>query len=225
LCIEHRDSPWRSTDEYDELVQLEWNNILRRTKTRVWDGIYYRVLNPDALAQQNHPSPILLGTVAYRYVATFPSLSREHSRLALDPLSHLSTVALIRTTDDLYVFGVRNRNGVVDLIGGGAQPDEIEIQSGTDLESNLHKEISEEVGLNRTEIQNLTGIGVVVSSTSNVLIVGHAQLAVTSVEVQRNFHLRTDEEMKRLVFVSAPKLREYLLQMNDYRPLLAQFEL
>ena len=137
LCIEHRDSAWRSTLEYDELVQLEWNNILRRAKTRVWDGVYYRVLNPDALAQENQPSPILLGTVAYRYVATFPSLSHEHSRLALDPFSHLSTVALIRTADDLYVFGVRKQNGVVDLIGGGAQRDEVEIQTGTDLERNL----------------------------------------------------------------------------------------
>ena len=68
-------------------------------------------------------------------------------------------------------------------------------------------------------------MGVVVSSTSNVLIVAHAQLKVTSAEVEKNFHLRTDEEMKRLVFVSAPKLREFLMEMNDYRRLLAQFEL
>ena len=223
LRIENRDAVWRSTPEYDELVQLEWKDILRRARTRVWDGTYYRVLNPSVF-EGNEPSPILLGTIAYRYIATFPSLSQEHSRFNLDPLNHLSTVALIRTTDDLYVFGVRKRNGTVDLIGGGVQSDEIEIHSGADLETNLHKEIFEEAGLNRADIEDLPGIGIVLSGTSNVLIVGYSQLTVNSAEVQKRFEQRTDDEINRLVFVSANKAREFLIQMSDYRRLLTQLE-
>jgi hypothetical protein len=224
LSIEHRDSAWSSTAEYDERVRLEWEEILHHAKTRVWDGTYYRVLNPSVFEEEKGPGAILLGTIGYRYVATFPSLSQEHARFALDPLNHLSTVGLIRTTDNLYVFGVRNRNGAVDLIGGGVQCDEIEIQTGADLEKNLQKEILEETGLNNEDIENLAGIGTVLSSTSNVLIVGHAQLKMTSAEVQRRFQQRTDDEMDRLVFVADEKVREFLMQMSDYRNLLVQLD-
>jgi len=224
LSIEHRDSAWSSTAEYDERVRVEWQKFLHQTKTRVWDGTYYRVLNPRVFDEEKGAGPILLGTIAYRYVATFPSLSQDHTRFALDPLNHLSTVGLIRTRDNLYVFGVRNRNGAVDLIGGGVQSDEIEIQSGADLERNLHKEILEETGLNYEDIENLVGIGTVVSSTSNVLIVGHAQLKMTSAEVKSRFEQRAEHEMERLIFVADENVREFLMQMSDYRNLLVQLD-
>jgi len=224
LLVEHCDSAWSSTAEYDERVRAEWGNLLHHTTTRLWDGTYYRVLNPEIFNEGRWSGPILLGTIAYRYIATFPSLSREHARLELDPLNHLSTVGLIRTTDRLYVFGVRRRPGAVDLIGGGVQSDEFEIQSGADLEKNLYKEILEETGLNQEDIGKLVGIGVVVSSTSNVLVAGHAQLKVDSVEVARRFQQRTEDEMERLIFVADEGVREFLTQMNDYRNLLPQLD-
>lgn len=146
LHIEHHACAWTPSPAYDELVQVEWNRLLDEAKTRVWDGTYYRVLDPAVFVEEKEPAAVLLGTIAYRYIATFPSLSQEHSRRALDPLNHLSTVALIHTADDFYVFGIRNRNGAVDLIGGGAQCDEIEIHRGADLERNLYKEFFEERG-------------------------------------------------------------------------------
>lgn len=224
LWIEHDDSAWNTTVEFDELVQLKWKEVLRDARTRVWDGTYYRVLNPHVFREEKQHMPILLGTIAYRYIATFPSLFQVHSRFALDPPNHLSTVALIRTTDNLNVFGVRNLNGVVDLVGGGAQRDEIEINCGADLEKNLYKEIFEEIGLNHEDIEYLAGIGTVASSTSNVLIVGHAQLKLNSAEVQRKFQQRTDDEMSGLVFVPDDRVREFLMQMRDYRSLLAQLD-
>lgn len=224
LRIEHRDSIWNTTAEYDELVRLEWKNFLLGARTRVWDGTYYRVLNPGVLAEREESAPILLGTIAYRYIATFPSLSQEHSRSALDPLNHLSTVTLIRAADNMYVFGARSRNGTVDLIGGGVQSDEMEINSGTDLEKNLYKEIFEEVGLSKADIENLAGVGAVLSSTSNVLIVAHVQLKVSSSEVLKRFQQRTDDEMNRLVFVTNERVREFLVKMRDYRCLLMQLD-
>lgn len=223
LRIEHHPSTWISTPAYEALVQREWRNLLRETKTRVWDGTYYRVQNPTVF-EDSESAPILLGTIAYRYIATFPCLSQEHSRFGLAPLNHLSTVALLQTTDDLYVFGTRQRNGAVDLIGGGAQCDEIEIHHGADLEKNLYKEFHEEAGLTEPDVGDLAGIGVVYSSTSNVIIVGHAKLNLNSADVQTRFLQRTDEEMDRLVFVSDRNLREFLSQMQDYRSLLAQLE-
>lgn len=224
LSIEHHASSWNSTAEYDQLVALEWAKVLRDARTRIWDGTYYRVLNPSAFLEEKEPAPVLLGTIPFRYIATFPSLSQAHSRLALDPLNHLSTIALIRTTDDLYVFGVRSRSGALDLIGGGAQRDEMVIDSGADLERNLYKEIFEETGLSKTEVRDLAGVGVVLSGTSNVLIVGHARLQVDSDEVQRRFEQRTDNEMSRLVLVADKKVRQFLMQMRDYRSHLAQLD-
>ena len=224
LRIERHESAWNATAEYEDLVQLEWKDMLRRAGTGIWDGTYYRVLNPDVFPDQIETVPILLGTVAYRYIATFPALFQEHSRFALDPLHHLSTVALVRTRDNFYVFGVRSRSGAVDLIGGGAQPDEIEIRCGTDLEKNLHKEIFEETGMNDADIEDLKGIGTVLSKTSNVLIVGHTRLNVDSAVVQRRFQQRTDDEMRRLVFIAANEVPEFLMQMHDYRSLLTQLD-
>lgn len=224
LWIEPCDSIWNTTAEYDGLVRLEWKKILRDARTHIWDGMYYRVLNPAVFKDEEERVPIHLGTIAYRYIATFPALFDEHFRFALEPLNHLSTVALIRTADNQYVFGVRSRNGAVDLIGGGAQCDELEIYSGAELENNLLKEIFEEAGLSKTDIESLEGIGTVFSSTSNVLVVGHARLKVNSAEVRRKFQRRTDEEMNRLVFVTEDNVRAFLMQMYDYRGLLAQLE-
>lgn len=223
LRIKHHGSTWSPTSEYDELVRLQWNNLLGNAKTRVWDGTYYRVLYPSAFKEEGD-APILLGTIAYRYIVTFPSLFQEHFRLALDPLNHLSTAALIRTADDLYLFGVRKQDGTVDLIGGGAQCDEIEINCGADLEKNIYKEIKEEAGLSTKDIEDLAGIGTVVSSTSNLLIVAHVLLKLDSAEAQKRFQQRTDDEMNRLVFVSEDRTRDFLTQLGDYRSLLVQLD-
>lgn len=157
------ESAWRSNARYDELVRGEWEAIVRESVDNVWDGTYYRVQNPRAFVQDDAISPICLGTIPYRYIATFPRLSEEHTRSALEPLNHLSTIALLRTTDNEYVFGIRSRTGVLELIGGGAQRDELEINSGADTEKNLYKEAFEEGGLKETDFDDLAGAGVVIS--------------------------------------------------------------
>lgn len=223
LLLSQSDSAWKSTALYDELVQLRWDDLVRNTKTRVWDGTYYRVLNPEAF-QNNLATPILLGSIPYRYIATFPFLAQQHASFALDPLNHLSTIALIRTADRFYVFGIRTRSGTVDLIGGGAQYAEMPILSGVDLEENLCKELSEETGLEPADVDDLAGIGVLLSSTSNVLVVGRVHLRLNSVDVERRFQHRRDDEMNRLLFVDQAKVRKFLSEMHDYRTLLAELE-
>jgi len=221
VCAE---SQWSSSARYDELVRSEWEAIVRESTAHIWDGRYYRVQNPDAFARDSALFPICLGTIAYRYIATFPRLFDEHAGLALEPLNHLSTIALIRTADNRYVFGVRNRTGLLELIGGGAQCDELEIHSGADLEKNLYKEAFEEAGLNEADFNDLAGAGVVTSSTSNILIVAHAKLNLDSDEVRRKFELRSEDEMNRLVFIPSENVRSLLKGMHDYRNLISLLE-
>jgi predicted NUDIX family phosphoesterase len=155
-------------------------------------------------------------------VSTFPKLHQQHADHELEPFHHLSTIALIRTLDGHYLFGRRSRNGEVDLIGGGVQCDELAVTCGADLERNLFKEIHEEVGIREDDIEQLAGIGILLSGTSNVLIVAHANLALTRAEAAARFAMRTDNEMSEPVFVRECELCPMLRAMSDYRRLIPE---
>ncbi|MGD0940055.1 MAG: hypothetical protein ABR905_10110 [Terracidiphilus sp.] len=211
---------WSATPEYNELVDAEWENMLIDAKNSIWDGAYYRVVNANELETRSQPGLMRLGTIRYRYIATFPALHRHHSRLGLDLLYHLSTAALIRTTDGYYLFGRRARNGLIGLIGGGAQADELVISGGPSLKQKLYKEIHEEVGIYEGDIEELAGIGIVLSETSNVLIIGLARTGLSKSDAMARFGQRTEDEMAEPVFVHEDKLRCFLQDMTGYRKLI-----
>ena len=213
---------WSAPAVYEALVDAAWKDLLAHTTQPIWDGTYYRVLNPAELENGSGTVEVRLGTIRYRYIATFAELHRHHARYQLEPLHHLSTIALLRTSDGYYLFGRRTSNGEIDLIGGGVQRDELVIAKGPDLERNLLKEIHEEVGIDGTRIHQVTGIGILFSSTSNVLIVGHANVGLTRSESVARFALRTDDEMSEPVFVREDELRPVLRSMSDYRPLIPE---
>jgi 8-oxo-dGTP pyrophosphatase MutT (NUDIX family) len=190
------------------------------SKNTIWDGTYYRVVNASQLETRSEVGLMQLGTIRYRYIATFPTLHRHHARCGLDPLYHLSTTALIRTIDGYYLFGKRARNGSIDLIGGGAHADELMISGGPNIEQNLYKEIHEEVGIWEDEIEELAGIGIVFSGTSNVLVIGHARAGLSKADAIARFGQRTENEMTEPIFVHEDKLRGFLRDMTRYRKLI-----
>jgi len=215
IHIELCNDPWATNAEYDELVQSVWAKM--RQERPLWDGDYYRVLDPTELSGG---ATVRLGMIPYRYIATYPRLHEQHMQHALSALYHLSTGALIRTSDGFYVFGKRTRNGIVDLLGGGVQPEELAVACGADLEENLYKEILEEAGLRRSDVEEFSGIGVVVAATSNVILMALVHLKITSNEVETRFSGRTEDEMAELVFVPESEIQRYLDGMTDYRKLL-----
>ncbi len=216
ICAEK----WRATPEYDDLVDVEWETMVFQEKNAIWDGTYYRVVNASELETQSEVGLMQLGTIRYRYIATFPALHQQHARCGLDPLYHLSTIALIRTIDGYYLFGKRTRNGFIDLIGGGAQTDELVISGGPNIEQNLYKEIHEEVGVCEDDIEELAGIGVMLSGTSNVLIIGHIRTGLSRTDAIARFDQRTENEMTEPMFVHEDKLRGFLWNMTGYRRLI-----
>jgi 8-oxo-dGTP pyrophosphatase MutT (NUDIX family) len=217
LAVELHSDEWTPPPDYEVMVNAAWNDLLARTTHPLWDGIYYRVLG----VQDCDQGLLRLGTVRYRYIATFPGLHQHHACLNLEPLNHLSIIALIRCSDGFYLFGRRTGNGETDFIGGGVQKDELEIAAGADLERNLLKEIQEETGIRRDAIQQLTGIGILLSSTSNVLIAGHANTGLTKAQAIAGFAERTDDEMSDLVFIPKTELASALRSMSDYRQLIS----
>lgn len=211
---------WTATPDYNGLVDVEWESMVLQAKNPIWDGTYYRVINASELETRSEGGRMQLGTIRYRYIATFPALHQHHARCGLAPLYHLSTTALIRTIDGYYLFGKRVRNGSIDLIGGGAQTDELVISSGLGVEQNLYKEIHEEVGICKDDIEELAGIGIVLSETSNVLLIGHAQVGLSKIDTIAQFDQRTENEMTEPVFVHEDKLQGFLRDMTGYRKLI-----
>ena len=222
LQVESCEKQWSVPRDYEDLVRAEWQRLTRDEHRNLWDGNSYRVLNAPRLDARAGNFTLLLGTIRYRYIATFSALHDAHSSMALEPLNHLSTIALIETLDGFYIFGRRTRNGAVELIGGGVQPDELPVSTGADIEQNLYKEIREEIGIRHQDVHQTHGLGIVSSSTSNILIVGRALISLSTSDVEKQFSERVDDEIDRLIFVPRTELREFLLAMSDYRKLIPQ---
>jgi len=213
---------WQPTPAYNALVHAEWRRMVARSAEPLWDGLYYRVLNLDELEKGAAPATLRLGAVRYRHIATFPALHDHHARLHLDPFNHLSTGALIRTSDGFYLFGRRARNGATEIIGGGVQSDELVVASGADLERNLYKELREEVGITRPDIHALSGIGILYAATSNVIVIAHAAVGLSRAAAENRFLARTEPEMAAPVFVPEHDLRAALHSMAGYRTLIPE---
>ncbi|PKU22676.1 NUDIX hydrolase [Telmatospirillum siberiense] len=220
IAVTVQDHEWVAPPEYERIVEAEWRKRISEATYPIWDGTYYRVMNIADSENSRSPPMFRLGTIRYRYVATLPALYQEHRKCRLEALYHLSTIALIQTTDDYYLFGKRTGNGTIDLIGGGVQKDELAVSNGSDIEQNLFKEIREEVGIPANAVESMSGIGILLSGTSNVLIVGHARVRLSKTDAELRFAQREDDEMAAPVFVPKDKLRAFLEDMSDYRKLI-----
>lgn len=210
------DDVWTPSAVYDALVDTAWAKM--RMDQPLWDSLFYRVLD---LSELSGGAKVRLGVVAYRYIATYRALRKQHKGYGLKPLYHLSTAALVRTSDGFFVFGMRAQNGMPDLLGGGVQPEELAVTCGADLEENLYKELMEEAGIHRSDVEELAGMGVVIAENSNVIVMALVHLKIGSGKLQTQFSSRTENEMAELVFVPEIELHKYLGQMTDYRRLIS----
>jgi 8-oxo-dGTP pyrophosphatase MutT (NUDIX family) len=209
---------WRVPPEYDALVAPVWAERVAAAAARdhhLWDGRHYRLMDIGDLAR----GTLRLGIIDYRYIVTVRALYEQHRRLGLDPPHHISTAALLLTADGHYAFGKRRINGAVDFIGGGLQPEEGVVPN---LAHNIAKEIREETGIAPSALGAQRGLGVVMSTTSNVLVIVHQETALTADDVRAAFASREDDEMAELVFVPRAEIADYLLGMTDYRPFVAE---
>lgn len=77
------------------------------------------------------------------------------------------------------------------------------------------------MGISRSDIETLDAIGILQSTNSNILVVGHAQARLSKSGLVTKFEDRTEHEMDKPVFVPAENLQVFLNSMPDYRPLLA----
>jgi 8-oxo-dGTP pyrophosphatase MutT (NUDIX family) len=216
-----QDGPaWRPDGGYEALVGPIWQERAAVAAARghpIWDGTHYRLTHADDLT---NGGPVRLGTIDFRYIVTIRRLWDAHVARGHGPYHHISTAALLRTADGHYVFGKRAVNGTVDLIGGAFQPDET-LGEAANFETNVLKEIREETGIGRGALGAMTGLGIVMSTTSNVLVVADVPTMLTRDAVLETFATREDDEMAEPVFVPAAGVRDYLRGLGDYRAVVA----
>lgn len=225
IAVRVVDEAWQPGAAYDALVQDAWQARVSAAASRaqkIWDGRYYRVTNVPEMKDGLARPGLCLGTISYRYIATYGALHGHHAKEGLEPLHHLTTACLVRTRDGTFLFGRRSRDGAIDLIGGGVQSDELAVACGSDLEANLRKEILEELGVASAHIRSIGGVGILLSTTSNVLIIGLVDLALSLDEAAAQFAQRSDDEMSELVAVSQDDLGGFLGAMTDYRTFLPE---
>ncbi len=213
------DEPWRCDHAFEALVAEAWAKRVAAAAERhhtLWDGTHYRLTHLEDLTDGR--GVLRLGTASFRHIATYRPLHEAHRARGLAPFHHISTAALLGTADGHYVFGKRAINGTIDFIGGGFQPDD----APPDLGRNVHKEIHEELGIASDRLGPMTGLGVVMSTTSNVLVIAALDTTLTCDGVREAFARREDDEMAEPVFVPGDGIAAYLRAMTDYRLLVAE---
>jgi hypothetical protein len=222
--VVHTQSSLNLNDNERDIVTTNWQKLLDQAKTKgvqQWDGTFYRMENIQDLISGS--KELKFSTMKYSEVRALkddPTLSKKFRA------NNISTSSLIKTSDNYFIFGVRNINSMskskVDLIGGGLQESELVVNTFSDVFKNEFKEIKEETGLTEKDILSMQGIGILQSGRSNVLFVFFTKLKKSKDEVEKIFSKNNDDEMDGLEFIEESLLKKYLNNIGDYRPLTGE---
>lgn len=188
---------------------------------RVWDAPHYRLNN---IAEVSSGSCRLeLSVVMFSTVKSLIEI-RRHCPLPDSYNSyHLNVGALIKTSDNFYLFGARSNTAYAnktDIIGGGLQVDELPIASGNDIRKTLFKEMQEEANISETQVVSSEVMGILLSSSTGLIILFDVCLNSAKAELVSRFVTRSDQEMADLIFVPATELVSFLEGLHDYRKLI-----
>ncbi len=226
--IEFSESSLVLDAKLSQQVDSVWSTFLSEAKKKggtLWDGTYYRLENiAEVISGSTH---LLFSTIKFSQIK---GLTQDLDLLANLPEEsrpqHISTTALIHTSDGYFVFGERNKKTMssssFDFIGGGLQPDELAVKNCSDIFASQYKEMLEEASIDRSLVNKMVGIGIVHSSKYNVIFMFYALLNITRAEVEKIFASSTDDEMTGLVFIPESELAGFLKDKGSYRPLAAE---
>ncbi len=139
-------------------------------------------------------------------------------------INAIATGSVIMTSDRQFVMGKRGKTmhlTNIDFIGGGLQEDEFIVNDIKDFKKNTIKEIQEEINLRSDMIKQIEGLGIIFSTTTNILFFYKSILNIDSIELMKRFRERNDTEMEDLILIKSEKYKDYLKTLPGYRPLVA----
>jgi hypothetical protein len=217
-------SPWQPDPEIRAKSDALWEQKLQKYKEQgipAWDGDFYRLDNLEQVKNLRPDEPIHLemSVIKYRYVNTIRDFMDYYDTHPEAWTNYLSVAAMIKTVDNYWVLGLRGKSvhsQKYDMIGGGMHRNELEINNGADIYRNLLKEFREEAGILPEMVANATGVGLIHSTVSNVLLIAKVELNKTKEELIQIFENRLEDEMQSLVFVKEKDLAEYIQNMPGY---------
>jgi hypothetical protein len=122
------------------------------------------------------------------------------------------------TADEYFVFAEPSGNtmntSAFDFVGGLYEQD----KNGNQLSlSELYlKEIYEEAGIFKDNITSIQTIGLIQNSRGTVVVINYAICNLTKDEIQAQFDLQHDHELKSLLFIKKDKLAEFFVKQTSY---------
>jgi hypothetical protein len=208
----------------EEKIPEIWKKMVKEAEGKqitIWDGTYYRLENiKEVIAGLKR---LELGTIKYSALQAYKIMSKQIELTADEYTNFISTIGITKTTDNYYVFGLRGKtvhSDNIDFIGGGLQEDEIVVTYGLDIERSQYKEMKEEANILIKDISKCEMVGILRSTSMNVLFVFEIDLNISKNKVMEKFKQRSDNEMQELIFVERNNLENYLKALPGYRPLV-----
>lgn len=147
-------------------------------------------------------------------------IAKKHPDIgeSLGNLHALFTHILLRTDDDFYVFGEKSTHFVTDLttcfIGGA-------FDYGTTLTHHAYKEIGEELGIKRSNISQLSVIGIYQNLIGNTGIILEGYISMNSNTLKSHFSRWLDTqdtpELSAVTLIPKSELYEFMkTKLSNY---------
>ena len=152
-AVFHFRPPGAFSDKYIDEREEVWKRELMKAKESgkaIWNGIVYTI--EEMLQPDEETLHIVMGSCEYkdiifRIVKGRPNIVKEYGLSYMPKYVTLDCIPVTR--DGKFVFGIRGNSslpdgGSIGLIGGTANKDEMEINSGADFGKYMISEIEDE---------------------------------------------------------------------------------
>ncbi|TMP21757.1 hypothetical protein CWC02_01080 [Pseudoalteromonas sp. S2721] len=203
---------------YEQVLKDYWHEVIADAQsagTEIWDGQYYRLENIDEI--QRGSLQLKLSTISYSTTRSLMKLSQQQNLASCYFPYHVNTGALISTSDDFFVFGQKTtKSGTyyLDLIGGGLQKDELDVQQAIDIKNNILKEAFEEANITSSMIDWVNLNSLILTNTMSVVILFNIKLNVDKGLLLKSFEDRVENELSGLQFFDQQSVKEFSYKEN-----------
>lgn len=209
------------SDDVEKRIDTVWQETIENAKKNnqlIFDGESFRL---DSYIVDAGILKLELSKFKYKVRSSLNKLKNELEKLGEEYYCNgLAIGGIIKTKDNKFVFGRRSGNTITnnseDFIGGILEPDVI--KDAEDLFKYNKQEILEEIGLNENHIISQKLIALVLSPSTNIIMLTFTKLNIDSDEIKNIFEQSNDKfEMSELVFIEEDKLIEYLHNLGGYK--------
>lgn len=213
VTLNLRTAPSSIEQSLQDDIDQAWEQELiaaKQTHKQLFDSPVLSFLNYSE-SQSDNTTYITLEATPIPFRNRFIAKKYPEIGKAAGNMKAMFTHALLRTSDNHYIFGKKSDHFVTDLaytfIGGAFSQEE-------SLSAHIYQELQEELCLTVKDTERAEVIGMYQNKIGNIGIVLHFNLVLNAEEVRQRFdHLQTSQkkpELSSIEFVDASALPDYL---------------